>query len=363
MKIVFCIGSLGKGGAERVVANLSNYFIDKYDVTIIKTIKDENEYELNSKIKVFSLDKTKKICSNFVKRNIERAKTLINIIKKENPDIIISFLPDPTYTLMFANLFLNKKVIISVRNDPKIEYNTFIKRMLVKLLYTRADGFVFQTEDAKNWFSKKIQNKSTIIPNPINEKFIKDSYNGERKKEIVTVGRLNEQKNHKLLIEAFEKVVKKHSEYVLKIYGTGYLEEELKTYVKAKNLENNIKFMGQSDNVKDDIYKSGAFVLSSDFEGMPNALMEAMALGLPCVSTDCPCGGPKFLIKNKKNGILVPIKDANKLANGINYMIENPEKAKFMGIEANKITNDLNPKKINDRWEKYILEIKELNKK
>ena len=296
MKLLFCFDSMNRGGAERVIANLSNDFIKRHEITLVATREDKSMYELNQNIKYLSLDKYQK-SKNIIIKNIRRIRKLKDIIAEEKPDIMISFLPSPSYRLIVANLFNNNKIIASIRNDPNIEYNNFFKKILANTLYSRANGIVFQTEDAKKWFSKKIQKKSTVITNPINEKFICKPYAGHRKKEIVNVGRLNTQKNHELLINAFSEVSKKHNDYILKIYGDGCLKEKLKNQINKLELEDKVFLMGMTDDVKSSIYKSSIFVLSSDYEGMPNALMEAMALGLPCISTNCPIGGPKYLIR------------------------------------------------------------------
>ena len=356
MKIIFNMSSMNKGGAERVVSNLSNYFANTNEVIIISTSNSDSEYELNEKIKYIKLDNKKKSKLFFLK-NVKRIFKLRKILKIQKPDIVVSMLPNPTYRLMVAKVFLNVKTIISVRNDPNKEYNNFFKKILTKFLYSKANGFIFQTPDAQKWFPDKIQQKSTVIPNPINEKFIGEPFKGTREKTIVTVGRLTEQKNHQLLIDAFSEVSKKHDDYTLKIYGEGNLKDKLTAQIDSLNLTDKVKLMGQTDNVKEAIYKAGMFVLSSDYEGMPNALMEAMALGIPSISTDCPIGGPKFLIKNNENGILFPVKDKNSLVKAINTLIEDREFAKKIGQEANKICDSLNPQKINKTWEEYIKQI------
>ena len=235
MKILFSIDSMNKGGAERVISNLSNYLIEKYEVTIVATRNAEPQYELNKKIKYYKIDKQDSN-KNKLLNNYFRIKRIRSVLKIEKPDIIISFFPNTTYRLMIAKSFLKYKTIISVRNDPNIEYNNIIKKIIVKLLYTKADGFVFQTLDAKEWFSNKIKQKATIIPNPINEEFIQAPYNKERKKEIVNVGRLYEQKNQELLIRAFSEVVKKHRDYKLIIIGEGALRKELENLIDKLGL-------------------------------------------------------------------------------------------------------------------------------
>lgn len=352
MKIMFCLGSMTKGGAERVVRNLSEYLIKENDVSIVVTPPGESSYKLNNNVKYFTLDKEKNKNQNLIVRTIRRIYNLRRIINKLSPDIIISMLPEPTYRLVIANLFKKNKVIISVRNDPKIEYNTFAKRLIMNLLYSRANGFVFQTEEAKNYFRKSFKVKSKIIPNPIDETFISKPYKGTRKKEIVSVGRLDEQKNQMLLIDSFSKIDKKYNDYKLIIYGEGILKEKLENQIKKLKLKDRIILAGNVNDVKSKIYKSKLFVLSSYYEGMPNALMEAMALGLTCISTDCPCGGPSFLIKDGYNGFLTKVGDEQDLIETINYALS----IDTMTIEENasKIATTLNPNKINKQWSDYI---------
>lgn len=361
MRILFCIGNLLKGGAERVAANLCNYLISENAVTIVLTQNKKSVYEIDKKIEMEYLDEGQKY-NNFILKNFTRINKLIHIIKEKKPDIIISFLPEPSYRVLFLKLFNPRlKVIVSVRNDPRVEYKSKISKFIMKILYPLADGFVFQTQEAKEYFSKKIQKNSIVIPNPINKDFLCEPYNGEREKNIVTVGRLEKQKNHKLLIQAFSKLPKEFQEYKLIIYGEGSLRNELQEQINTLGLENRIIIAGQVEDVKKEIYKASVFVLSSDYEGMPNALMEAMALGIPCISTDCPCGGPKFLIKNGYNGYLVPVNNIEELSKVIKEVLENNQID--ISKNANKIIEDLNPSKINKKWQEYITEIVRKEKK
>ncbi len=353
MKILFYTGAMGKGGAERVIANIANEFIKNNEVIIVTSTNEKSEYQLNPNIKFLTLDKNK-APQNFIVKNIKRLVSLKRIIRKNKPNICISFLPEPSYRLMAVNFFKRYKTIISIRNDPKVEYNTWFEKLLVKLLYSRADGFVFQTEEAKNFFSIKIQERATIIPNPINEKFLCKPFDKMRDKSIVTVGRLTSQKNHKLLIDAFYRVQLKYTDYILKIYGDGELKKELIKYCKKLGINNKVKFMGNVENVKNEIYKSSMFVLTSNYEGMPNALMEAMALGVPCISIDCPCGGPKYLLADGR-GILVSSK--KELVHNMNKLIKDSSKAKTISKKASEFCKDLTCEKIANEWLKYISKV------
>lgn len=355
MKMLYCLGSMNKGGAERVISNLCNDFINKHDITIVVTKAGNPMYELNKRINYYTLDTTNKKY-NLVSRTCKRLKRLYKIIKFEKPDIIISFLPEPTYRVMLVNKILKKKVIISVRNDPNREYNSFVKKYLMKILYRDADGFVFQTPDAQKWFSSKIVRDSIVIPNPINNRFICTPYEGKREKSIVTVGRLTSQKNQILLIKAYEEVQKKHPEYSLKIYGTGELKDYLQDYINEKGLQDKVFLKGNCDDIKSEIYKAGMFVLSSDYEGMPNSLMEAMALGLPCIATDCKIGGPKYLIQDGINGLLCEVGNKKQLVDCINKIIEKRIKENI-GKNASESCKKYNSKRINQMWLNYMKKI------
>lgn len=352
MRILFVIGPLKKGGAERVICNLSNELIKNNEVFIATTITDKSDYKLDERIKVICTD-SENCNNNFFIKNMNRIKNLKRIIKHYNIDLAISFLPEPSYRLM---LIKNKKLktIVSDRNDPNVEYNNFVKKIITKILYNKSNGFVFQTPDAMNYFSKKIQKRSVIIPNPINDRFIKEKpFSGKRNNNIVSVGRLTSQKNQKLLIDAFNIVHRENPDFNLCIYGEGELENALRTQISDLKLENCVLLKGNSDVLDKELYNSKMFVLSSDYEGMPNALMEAMALGVPCISTDCPIGGPKFLMKNQ-SGLLVPIKDKEKLAKAINQLIEDEVLAKKISINALNETKKYTNSKINKMWVEFI---------
>ena len=359
MNIVFCLGSMGKGGAERVVANLSNYLIKRGNkVSIITTVVGTCVYKLDEKIRRYSLDtNTKK--RNLVLKNIARLKNLKKYIKIISPDVIISFLPEPSYRVLLLKRAFKVPTIISVRNDPKIEYKSKLSKICMKCTYPKADGFVFQTEEAKKYFNSKIQKKSIIIPNPISDEFIEEGnfkYNPNSKK-IINVGRLEKQKNQELLIKAFKEIHNKYPEYELYIYGEGSLREGLNKLVKDEKLEKNVFLPGEVNDIKDKLKDSKIFILASNYEGMPNSLMEAMALGLPCISTDCPCGGPSFLIQNNINGVLIPVNDKETLVKAIENLINNKNKCLELAKNAKKICYTLNPEKINNAWEEYIKKI------
>lgn len=354
-RILFYLSDLEKGGAQRVICNLANYLVNSYEVSIITTKESQAKYLLNNNIKVYNL-KIKESKYRFA--NIfRRLYKLISLIRTINPDITITFLTSEIYRILIVKPFINSKVIISVRNDPNGIYNTKMKRRVINLLLRLTDGAVFQTHEAKSFFTKKVYKKSTIIMNPINENFIKPLYKGKRKKEIVAVGKLFEQKNHKLLINSFSKIVDKFPDYKLVIYGEGILRANLEEQVKNLCLEDKVLLPGISNNIVDSIYDSSLFVLSSDFEGVSNALLEALSLGLPVISTDCSGGGAREIINHGINGLLVPVNDVNELAESIERVLSDEKLSRSLSENAALMQEKLNPQKINKQWESYILDV------
>ncbi len=178
--------------------------------------------------------------------------------------------------------------------------------------------------------------------------------NGPRRKEIVAIGRLEKQKNFHLLIDAFALFQKAHSDYVLTIYGQGSLKEELERYAKHNLLFNTYAFPGEKANVLELISNAAMFVLSSDYEGMPNVLIEAMALGLPVIATDCPVGGPRELITNGINGLLVPVGDKKVLFESMCALADDIFYAEKLGNNALKVRGKLEINKIANQWLDYL---------
>jgi glycosyltransferase involved in cell wall biosynthesis len=352
-KILFYINTIDYGGAERVLVNLANEFSTRdYEVILVTSYYEREEYKLNKKVKRLSLEDKEKNQS-FIKRNFTRTIKLRNLCKIEKPDIVISFMAESNFRAIIATSFLGIKNLISIRNDPSKEYPNILYRLIAKVLYSLASGCVFQTEDAKKWFPKRIQRKSKIILNHVDEKFYQVDFKGERR-NIVTVGRLESQKNHKLLIEAFAKIVNDFPNENLIIYGDGSQRKSLSELTKAFGIEEKVTFMGTCKDIQEKIKDAKLFVLSSNYEGLPNVVMEAMTLGIPVIATDCPCGGPRMLIHNDKNGILVKVNNIQEMANAMRKVLSNSTFANSLSYNAKIVAKEFEPSKVFEQWENYI---------
>ena len=192
-----------------------------------------------------------------------------------------------------------------------------------------------------------------VIPNPVSD-MVPDRYEGERRKEIVAVGRLGIEKNHRLLLEAYADFVQTVPNYTLKIYGKGPLKQDLQTYAEELGISKTVFFADFAPDVLERIKDSYMYVLSSDYEGISNSLLEAMAMGLPVISTDCPIGGSKMLIKDHQNGILVPIGNRKALADAMIELAQNEKMAEQFSLEAAKIKEQYSVESIVKMWKNVI---------
>lgn len=352
-KILFYINSIHEGGAERVMVNLAEYFADEnVEVVLLTSYRDRWEYPLSSNVKHLTMEETEKKQSR-VMRNLCRIWKLRKACKVEKPDLVVSFMAEPNFRAICATRGLRVKTLVSVRNDPKREYSGKIGALVGKMMLPMADGCVFQTEEAKAWFPKRLQRKSCIIYNAVR----KDFYEIKREPicgRIVTCGRLEKQKNHSVLINAFAKIACDYPESQLLIYGDGSLKENLQQQINLLDMGERILLMGTTNDVGSVLGNADVFVLSSDYEGMPNALMEALAVGVPSISTDCPCGGPRMLIHHKKNGEIVPVGDEEALSRALCKLLSDKSYASKLGENAKAEARQYYPTKVFKQWWDYI---------
>ena len=353
-EVTFTIGYLGIGGAERVISVLANNFVKRgIKVNIIATNEPDIVYELDKRINYYYIE-----CNNKIKpiRMLERIWKLRKIIKNIDGEKIVSFLHKPIIFTIIATRFTDKKLYFSERNNPYMEPTSKIERMFRDIAYNFGEKIIFQTDDAKNYFKEKIRKKGYVISNPIKDNLPKP-FEGERKKTIVSVCRLDQQKNIKMLIDAYELLEKEYPEYNVVVYGEGPMRNELEHYVRNKNLHNKIRFPGFSKNVHNDIIDCAMYVSSSNYEGISNSMIEALGIGVPTIVTDCPIGGARMMIENNENGILVEVGNEKQLYEAMKKIIEDKEFSKKISKNSLKINEILNSNNISNQW----LDVLELN--
>ena len=360
MKILFYINAIHHGGAERVICNLATQFSEHgHECVLITSFRDDWEYSVNENVRRITLFEHQ-LKQGFLRRNSSLVKSLRKVLNEEKPDILISFMAEPNYRAIVASAGLKHKVVISIRNDPNREYPNILNRFLAKTLFRLADGIVFQTDNAQKWFPKSIQNKSKIIYNQVDKIFYRTVYGGVRH-DVVTTGRLTAQKNHKMLIRAFAQIAD-HVTDKLFIYGEGELRGELESLIAELHMQNRIFLPGSTKNVAETIKSAKLFVLSSDYEGMPNSLLEAMALGLPCLSTDCPCGGPQMLLKDYSDYCLSQVNDFESFSKKMCVLLRDAALLASIGNELRRRSLGFNPSEVYKEWASYVISLNEMIK-
>lgn len=401
--IAMYIGSLSKGGAEHVMCNLAEYFfLEGYKVTFVTTYYEEDEYELpdaswkksiessdekmyipidviNSKDtpgKVYLLDTDKcrgirRVFSGLMPcerkgrlYNLRaRAKKLEKIWADIKPDLILSFIGKNNIMALQTAKKYKIPVVVSVRANPPMEYYTNTLKRVANEIFPKAAGIVVQTSGAAEFFKEKVCVKCHVLPNSVSEEFIvRDVVSFEKRtKTIVSVGRLDNNKNQGILIKAFGRLMCKHPDYKLVIVGDGDCRGEYMRLAGKTPDYTRIEFTGNISNVADKISDARVYVLTSKEEGLPNALIEAMALGLVAISTDCPCGGPADIITDGENGILIPMGSdeemEDSLVSALERVMSDDSLARRLSESALSVREKYSPARINALWKDYFEKI------
>lgn len=359
MHLLLMLPRLSYSGAPKMMAWIANEMSKiGHRVSFVTFFSDIKEIELEQNVELHWLN-VKQSKNWFVRNTLGMAKVLCKLdyyVKKINPDVMVSFLDSVGY--MYLPIARKRcKVVVSERVDP-YTYKGIISKLRFWLMKF-ADLTVFQTEGAREFFKDKygIYEKGVVIPNPV---VLSDSVQALRKKipvyeerdnRIVTVGRLSlKQKRQDVLLKAFSIVHNKHPELRLVIYGDGEDREKIQGMITQMKLTDCVTLAGKVLGVEKEILNARAFVLTSDFEGIPNALIEALSVGVPCVSTDCSPGGARLLIKNGENGFLVSKGDNEEIANKLVVLIEDRVISNRFSAAGPKIRCEFSEEKIVQMW-------------
>lgn len=356
-KIAFVINSFGKGGAEHVAVNVAEHFWKNgYQILLVTSRKVPEEYEITFPARRLLLEEEIKGAPfGRLGKVPARVRTLRAIWEREEPDIIVSFIGKMNLYTMCSVRGKRTPVILSVRSDPAHEYPSRFQKRLADRLFARAAGVIFQTEDAMESFPALVRAHSAVLPNVLDESFMKARWEGARANEIVMVGRLDANKNHEMLLRAFARLHHDYPQMKVVIYGGGLPGSDTQPMLRQLSMElgidHNVEFRGRQTNIREKIERARVFVLASDYEGMPNALLEAMAAGLAVVSTDCPCGGPRSVIRNGENGILIPVGDGEALERSLRQILDDPALEERLGRAAAGLAQELSPEKVCNKWQ------------
>ncbi len=360
--ILFITNSLGFGGAEKMLTFVANqlslrgYNCGIVNLNVVGDYINAHKQKLEEDIALYTVDQPPEGAN----KNLFRLKEIYRAAKEFNADVLIGFTEYPNLYTKIVSMLLGVPSIMSERGDPeRTGVGKGFKNQIVLKFINGSKGGVFQTDGAKAYYGKGLQRRGIVIPNPI---FVTGEIpnvaQSEREKSVVSVARLdNFQKRYDVMLDAFKLFSDKHPDYVLKLYGKGGDEELIRSWVHDRNLDDKVLFPGLTKQPMQDTCLDGMFLITSDFEGISNSLLEAMAAGLPCVSTDHTPGGARLLITDHENGLLAPIRDPEALAKAMCEFAENPALAEKCGNNAKEVVNRFAPDKIIDMWENYILKL------
>ena len=389
-ELIFVMKVMNGGGAERVVSLLSRAAAEKGNcVSLVLTHQSKTDAvlrDIDSRINVISLlDETKnqKVSSlaskllmlfariigklgfkekssvlKYRSRNYQSVVWLKKFFKKHSDASVVAFLYDSIFYSLLSVTKKNK-LIISERGDPCQSLSSKTTVAFLKNEFRKADGVVFQSPDVQKWYEENTPVKGTVIFNPI-KPGLPEVYEGEKNKRIVNFCRISAQKNLIMLVDAFAEFREEFPEYELDIIGDpvgngveGYLDS-VNERIRYHHLENSIHILPARSDIHDHIKNYAMFVSSSDYEGMSNSMLEAMAMGLPCVCTDCPAGGARAVIKDGENGLLTPVGDSHALYLAMKRIAENPELANKLSQNSVKIRDEQSVDKIIKKWMELI---------
>ncbi len=342
MKIVFVIPDMPGGGTEKVVSLLANEYCRRgFEVAILLFAGHETAYSLDKRIEVISMGAP---TGGRLGARIERIWKMRQYYKKNRNCQIWAFSVMGAVFSVLAALGQKHYLLVSERSDP----NQYEYPGIRDFFYRFANVVVCQTREAVESFPAGIMKKAVVLPNPV--ELISEPWDGEREKRIVAVGRIGPPKNHELLIRAFGRFSAAFPEYILELYGKGAQEPELRELALKIGVGEKVFFRGFSEQVQEKIRKAAMYVLSSDYEGVSNSLLEALALGIPVIATDCPIGGCRTYIKNGRNGILVPVGQTEPMADAMKRIAGDPELAVRMGLEGRKLKEEIRVSRVADRF-------------
>ena len=348
MKIAFFIGHMGYGGAERVISLLANDYCRRgWDTDIVMLLSRDLAQRLEPGVRLVDLSLG---TGSYLKRAPYWLRQIRGYLRREKPDCVVSFIGRINALVLTAALGMNIPIVVSERNDPRHDGRGKGMLAYCDALYRTARAVVFQTKAEQECFSAVVKAKGVIIPNPVSTEGV-----SRREPEgfsVVTAGRLAEQKNQKMLMDAMALVRREIPEARCTIYGEGELRQELERYVREKGLADTVFLPGHALDIHKKIADASAFVLTSEYEGLPNALIEAMMLGIPCVTTDYP--GAEEVMADGVTGLIVPRRDAEALAKKLIALARDGASGKALGENARVDAEKYRTENVIAQWQNVI---------
>lgn len=355
-KILFVADSIGYGGASKMLLWVATVLSkdNKVDLCYTNRLSNNIQTDLHY-FKLVDKDFKEDALSRNTINLLILTYSLCKLIRREKYDLVISFGDHSFYSLFVSRIFIRFKLMVSERVDPYFARGLSDK--IRRFLYRFSNCMVFQTYKAAEYFPKYVQDRSKVIPNPVIGN-VKQKWNYESAdKSIISVGRIDIiQKRQDLLLDAFSKFSQLYSEYKLKIVGNGPDERKLLALIEEKHLMHNVEYLGFQSNITELLIKSQLFVLTSDFEGIPNALIEALQVEMPIISTDCSPGGAALLLNSGEHGVLVERNNADALYKAMVKAVSSRQMLESMASATHDALSKFSEEKIANEWADWVKE-------
>lgn len=349
MRIAIVTPGISRGGTERVATILANGYVKRgHEVSVICCYYNDCEYELNNAVEVLDVMTESRGLMGLARRSV----ALRQLLRQVDPDVVLSFVA-PDMVLAQRSC---APTVQTLRNDPWHYDTSRSKRFLIEKAFSSAEKVVFQTSASMQFYPDEIRKKGVVLPNPIETSRLPRWKGGAVAREFVAAARLGEQKNYPMMIRAFGEFHKTHPEWKLTIYGDGPERGKIEKLISDLGLSESVTLPGRSNEVHERIADASAFVLSSDFEGVSNSMLEALCIGAPCIVTDHSPGGAREYIEDGASGLLTKVGDAHDMALAMAKIANAPDFARSLGERAMRIRERVDVDNAVDQWESVLSE-------
>lgn len=354
-KILFFVDKVSYSGASKIISWLvNNLEMENTEIFLATYNSCDDAREIKEGVKRIRLNVFGR---GRILKGISIVSALRKAINEKKFDLCVGFLPTECLYLQLALLGKRIPVVVCERSDPYMEKSMIAT--IGRFFFRFASGAVFQTEGAKAFFPLSLQRRSVVIPNPVFQIDVPFIPYDLRENVIACSGRLYiQQKRQDVLLRAFADVCKHNDQIQLVIYGDGPDEDALRAITAELGITHRVVFAGKVVHIEEKLSHCKLFVFTSDYEGIPNSILEALQVGVPVVSTDCSPGGARLLIQDGENGYVVPREDVNGLAHKIMYMLDHPEHAGSCARKARKVSEIYAEEVILGKWESYFQSMK-----
>jgi glycosyltransferase involved in cell wall biosynthesis len=353
LRIAFVIPSLGAGGAERVATLLANEWRRVgHDVTLVNFDRPGTEpfFPLDPGVSLHALSAhaTKGALAK-LGTNAARVSRLRSLLQTLRPDVVVAFMTEANVVALWASRGLGIPVVISERNQPDRPGLGPVRKLARRLTYPSASAMVVQTDAIASWAKSRFRIPIHVMPNPVRVGAEATPRQEGEAQWLISLGRLAPQKGFDVLIESFAAIASKHPNWHLVIYGEGPDRPLLERQRIASGCADRISLPGLTRDAPGALRKASLFVLPSRFEGYPNALLEALAQGLPVVATACP-GGTAEILGNGAHGLLVPPDDVSAMTAALDAMLSTPDLRDGLASRARQAVTGLDVATIGRQW-------------